>query len=151
MNATVFLICLSAGSGAVVAVCARGVAGAFCADIPTLSEAKVNKAQATGGIFTIFALLDKRTAYFLHFAENRHYVTGCICLPHGEPTLVFALVSYRLQVNSYLFSFLIKMRALEAEGSRGVRDLVVIALEFGEDGQLFEGADAIRERRFVVE
>ena len=47
------------------------------------------------------------------------------------------------QINSYLLGLLIKMRALQSQRSCRVRNLVVIALQFGEDGLLFEGADAV--------
>jgi hypothetical protein len=70
MNVTVFLICLSMGSGGLVVVaCVRGVAGAFCAAIPAGSKAKINEAKTTLGAFTI-DLLDRRTGWCLQLAEN---------------------------------------------------------------------------------
>jgi len=57
-----------------------------------------------------------------------------------------ALVLDRFQINPHLLGLLIKMRTLQSERSRRVRDLVVIALQLRQNGLFLEGADAIGQR-----
>src|SRR5208283_156237 len=57
-----------------------------------------------------------------------------------------AVISHRLQINPHLLGLLIKMRPLQPERSRRVRNLVVVALQLGEDRLLFEGSNALGER-----
>ena len=54
-----------------------------------------------------------------------------------------ALAPRGFQINSHLLRLLIEMRTLQAERSRRVRDLVVIAFQLGQNGLFLEGADAV--------
>ena len=54
-----------------------------------------------------------------------------------------ALILRCFQINSYLLRLLIKMRSLQSQGPRRVRDLVVIAFQLGQNGLFLESADAI--------
>ena len=64
---------------------------------------------------------------------------GCHCIA------LFRLAD-GAEVNSQLLAFFVEMAAFEAEGFRGVGHVVVVQLQFFEQGFAFEGFDALRER-----
>src|ERR1700687_463375 len=54
-----------------------------------------------------------------------------------------ALVLDCFQIDPYLLGLLIKMRTLQSQGPRRVRDLVVIAFQLRQNGLFLEGAHAV--------
>jgi len=63
-----------------------------------------------------------------------------------RPLSVFAFIPHRFQINSHLLSLLIKMRALQPQRPRCIRNLIVIAFQLGKDGLLLKNAHTFSQR-----